>query len=95
MSENKKNPEKEIHLTRKISLVAMIAMGVGSTVGSGIFTSVGEVAGAAGSAVLAILSFLIGGLLMIPRIFYIRNFHPRIRKMAEWSFISVKRAGIS
>ena len=67
MSENKKNPEKEIPLTRKISLVAMIAMGVGSTVGSGIFTSVGEVAGAAGSAVLAILSFLIGGLLMIPQ----------------------------
>lgn len=67
MSENQNKMEKEVHLTRKISLVAMIAMGVGSTVGSGIFTSVGEVAGAAGSAALAILSFLIGGLLMIPQ----------------------------
>ncbi|MDD6599291.1 MAG: amino acid permease [Galactobacillus timonensis] len=59
--------DQKVTLTRKITLAGMIAMGVGSTVGSGIFTSVGEVAGAAGTAVLAVLSFLIGGLLMIPQ----------------------------
>ena len=67
MSENVNNTESEVKLHRKISLFAMIAMGVGSTVGSGIFTSVGSVAAAAGTATFAILSFLIGGLLMIPQ----------------------------
>ena len=65
MQDNSK--DQKVTLTRKITLAGMIAMGVGSTVGSGIFTSVGEVAGAAGTAVLAVLSFLIGGLLMIPQ----------------------------
>lgn len=65
MSENSK--DHAVKLTRKITLAGMIAMGVGSTVGSGIFTSVGEVAGAAGTATLAVLSFLLGGLLMIPQ----------------------------
>jgi fructoselysine transporter len=53
-------------LKRKLGLGAAIALGVGTTVGSGIFSSVGEVAGAAGSAVITILAFFIGGLINIP-----------------------------
>jgi len=58
--------EQKTELTRKLGLVAAIAISVGTTVGSGIFSSIGEVAGAAGSALLVILSFLIGGLINIP-----------------------------
>lgn len=57
--------EKE--LTRRLGLMSAIVLGVGTTVGSGIFTSVGGVAGTAGTAVMTILSFLIGGLIMIPQ----------------------------
>lgn len=57
--------EKE--LTRRLGLMSAIVLGVGTTVGSGIFTSVGGVAGTAGTAVMTILAFLIGGLIMIPQ----------------------------
>lgn len=53
-------------LKRKLGLGAAIALSVGTTVGSGIFSSVGQVAGAAGSAMFTILAFLIGGLINIP-----------------------------
>jgi len=60
--ENKQNTE----LARKLGLGAVIALGVGTTVGSGIFSSLGEVAGAAGSSLFLVLAFLIGGILQIP-----------------------------
>ena len=53
-------------LKRKLGLGAVIALGVGTTVGSGIFSSLSEVAGAAGSSLTLVLAFLIGGLLQIP-----------------------------
>jgi len=53
-------------LKRKLGLGAAVALGVGTTVGSGIFSSVGSVAGAAGCAAFTILAFLIGGLINIP-----------------------------
>ncbi len=53
-------------LKRKLGLGAAVALGVGTTVGSGIFSSLGSVAGAAGSAVFVILAFLIGGFINIP-----------------------------
>lgn len=53
-------------LQRKLGLGAVIALGVGTTVGSGIFSSLGEVANAAGSSLFLVLSFVIGGLLQIP-----------------------------
>ena len=53
-------------LKRKLGLSAVIAIGVGTTVGSGIFSSLGEVAGAAGSSMLLVLAFVIGGLVQIP-----------------------------
>jgi len=54
-------------LGKKIGLWAAIALSVGTTVGSGIFSSISEVAGAAGSAVITILAFLVGGIIMIPQ----------------------------
>lgn len=54
-------------LKRRLGLATVIAIGVGTTIGSGIFSSVGEVAGAAGSSLFVILAFLIGGLIMIPQ----------------------------
>ena len=48
---NPKTPEQSANeLKRKLGLGAVIALGVGTTVGSGIFSSLGEVANAAGSS---------------------------------------------
>lgn len=58
------SPKNE--LTRKLGLGAAVALSVGTTVGSGIFSSIGGVAAAAGSGMLVILSFLIGGLINLP-----------------------------
>ena len=54
-------------LKRKLGLGAALAVAVGTTVGSGIFSSLAEVAGASGSALMLIVSFVIGGLIMIPQ----------------------------
>ncbi|SHO44244.1 amino acid permease [Anaerocolumna xylanovorans] len=59
------NKPKE-ELGRKLGLGAAIALSVGTAVGSGIFSSIGEVAGAAGCGIIVILSFLIGGLINLP-----------------------------
>lgn len=53
-------------LKRKLGLSAVIALGVGTTVGSGIFSSLSEVAAAAGSSLFLVLAFLIGGILQVP-----------------------------
>lgn len=55
-----------VELGRKLGLSAAIAICVGTTVGSGIFSSLGEVAGAGGTALTLVLAFLIGGLMQIP-----------------------------
>ncbi len=54
-------------LQKKIGLGTAIALSVGTTVGAGIFTSISEVAAASGCALITILAFLIGGLIMIPQ----------------------------
>ena len=59
--------KKQGELKRKLGVGAALAIAVGTTVGSGIFTSLAEVAGAAGSAFMMIASFIIGGLIMIPQ----------------------------
>lgn len=53
-------------LKRKLGLSAAVAICVGSTVGSGIFSSLGGVAAASGSAIIMILAFVIGGIINIP-----------------------------
>lgn len=70
MSDPKLNTEHiggEAHLKRKLGLFTAIVLGVGTTVGSGIFASVGGVAAAAGTPMMTILAFLIGGIIMIPQ----------------------------
>ena len=59
-------PQNKKELGRKIGLGAVIALGVGTTVGSGIFSSLSEVANASGSMLFLFLAFIIGGLLQIP-----------------------------
>ena len=54
MSENKNE------LARKLGLGAVIALGVGTTVGSGIFSSLSEVANAAGSSLFLVLAYIMG-----------------------------------
>lgn len=58
--------QNQVELKRKLGLGAVIALGVGTTVGSGIFSSLGSVAGAAGSSLFLVLAFLIGGIVQIP-----------------------------
>ena len=58
--------KNEKELGRKLGLGAVIALGVGTTVGSGIFSSLSEVANASGSMLFLFLAFVIGGLLQIP-----------------------------
>lgn len=54
-------------LKRKLGLGAALAVAVGTTVGSGIFSSLAEVAGAAGSGIMIIVCFIVGGIIMIPQ----------------------------
>lgn len=63
---NSENSLNNGTLKRKLGLSAVIALGVGTTVGSGIFSSLGEVANAAGSSLFLVLAFIIGGLVQIP-----------------------------
>lgn len=58
---------KQKELGRKLGVWPALAIAVGTTVGSGIFASVGEVAGAAGTPWLTVLAFVIGGLIIIPQ----------------------------
>ncbi len=58
--------ESNKELGRKLGLGAVIALGVGTTVGSGIFSSLSEVANAAGSSLFLFLAFIIGCLRQSP-----------------------------
>lgn len=59
-------PAEKTDLGRKLGPGAVLALSIGTTVGSGIFSSLSEVAGAAGSSLFPVLAFVIGGLLQIP-----------------------------
>lgn len=54
-------------LSRKLGVGAALAVAVGQTIGSGIFVSSGQVASAAGGFKIAIIAWIIGGLLVIPQ----------------------------
>lgn len=54
-------------LKRKLGVWAALAIAVGTTIGSGIFVSSGQVAAAAGSPKAAIIAWIIGGLMIIPQ----------------------------
>jgi fructoselysine transporter len=55
-------------LTRKLGFWSALAIAVGTTVGSGIFVSSGDVAKAAGTPSISILAWVIGGIIAIPQV---------------------------
>jgi fructoselysine transporter len=55
-------------LTRKLGFWSALAIAVGTTIGSGIFVSTGDVARAAGTPSISILAWIIGGLIAIPQV---------------------------
>ncbi|PKR86417.1 amino acid permease [Heyndrickxia camelliae] len=55
-------------LTRKLGFWSALAIAVGTTIGSGIFVSSGDVAKAAGTPSVSILAWIIGGLIAIPQV---------------------------
>ncbi|WP_039832520.1 amino acid permease [Paenibacillus sonchi] len=55
-------------LTRKLGFWSALAIAVGTTVGSGIFVSSGDVAKAAGIPSISILAWIIGGVIAIPQV---------------------------
>lgn len=54
------------NLERKIGLFAVVSLGIGATIGTGIFTTMSEVAAISGCGIILVLAFTIGGLLQIP-----------------------------
>lgn len=68
---NPDNVRKKNQLKRVLPTSVAVAIGIGTAVGSGIFTTVGEVAAASGCALFVVLSFILGGLKQIPEaLFY-------------------------
>lgn len=55
-------------LKRKLGFWSALAIAVGTTVGSGIFVSTGDVAKASGSPSISILAWIIGGVIAIPQV---------------------------
>jgi fructoselysine transporter len=58
-------------LTRKLGLGHIIAIIIGTVIGSGVFINLPIVAGVTGSPLMAALAWLIGGLILIPQIFIV------------------------
>ena len=80
-------------LQKKLGLWAAIALSVGTTVGAGIFTSISEVAGASGSAVITILAFLIGGIIMIPQNMVLAEMATAYPDEAGGHYVYIKNCG--
>ncbi|MCY9140472.1 amino acid permease [Peribacillus frigoritolerans] len=55
-------------LARKLGFWSALAIAVGTTIGSGIFVSSGDVAKAAGTPSISILAWIIGGVIAIPQV---------------------------
>lgn len=56
-------------LKRKLGIWSVIALGVGSTIGTGIFSTMSEVAEIADCSLFLFLAFIVGGLLQVPASF--------------------------
>lgn len=56
----------KVKLERKLGLFAVISIGISATVGSGIFSTISEVAGISQSGIILVLAFIIGGFIQIP-----------------------------
>ncbi|MFV0381640.1 MAG: amino acid permease [Breznakia sp.] len=84
--------KKEVKLERKLGLGAAIALAVGTTIGSGIFSSISDVAGAAGSPIIVVLSFLIGGLIILPQNMVIAELATAYQEVGG-HYVYIKNAG--
>ncbi len=62
---------------------AVLAIAVGTTVGSGILYLWVKWQSSSGRCGLLVLAFVIGGLIVIPQCASMRNYPPLIRKMAR------------
>jgi fructoselysine transporter len=80
-------------LEKKLGLGTAIALSVGTTVGAGIFTSISEVAGASGSAIITILAFFIGGLIMIPQNIVMAEMATAYPNESGGHYVYIKNAG--
>ena len=65
-NQNDINSNNKSSLKRELGLWAVICLGISATIGSGIFSTMSEVAAIAGSGIFLLLAFVIGGLLQIP-----------------------------
>ena len=81
-------------LTRKLGLSTAIAICIGTTVGSGIFSSIGEIANASGSALFIALSFFLGGLYQIPASLFYAELILHTPSMAVSTRTSKWQAGV-
>ncbi|MCI2061933.1 MAG: amino acid permease [Eubacteriaceae bacterium] len=59
--------DNNTQLKRKLGFWTALALGIGTTIGSGIFINCGTVAKAAGSSQMAIIAWLVGGIIAIPQ----------------------------
>ncbi|MDR2816550.1 MAG: amino acid permease [Proteiniphilum sp.] len=80
-------------LEKKLGLGTAIALSVGTTVGAGIFTSISEVAGASGSAIITILAFFIGGVIMIPQNIVMAELATAYPNESGGHYVYIKNAG--
>ncbi|HAT96953.1 MAG TPA: fructoselysine transporter, partial [Escherichia coli] len=58
---------ERLDLHRKLGFWVVLAVGIGTNAGSGIFVTVGEVAKAAGTPWLTVLAYANGGIIVIPQ----------------------------
>lgn len=79
-------------LTRKLGFWSALALAVGTTIGSGIFVSVGEVAGASGTPMISILAWLIGGVIAIPQMMVLGELSTAYPENGS-GYVYLKKAG--
>jgi fructoselysine transporter len=80
-------------LGKKIGLWPAIALSVGTTVGAGIFTSMSDVALASGCALVTVLAFFIGGVIMIPQNLVMAEMATAFTEEDGGHYVFIKNAG--
>lgn len=79
-------------LERKFGLWATISLGIGATIGSGIFSTISQIASISQSSIILMLAFIFGGLLQIPSNFCYAELSSAYPEDGGF-FIYIKEAG--
>lgn len=79
-------------LERKLGLIPVVCIGVSATIGSGIFSTISEVASISQSSIILILAFLIGGIFQIPMNFCYAELSSAYPEDGGY-YIYIKKAG--